>query len=209
MVKELQVQGVFAENCYFYIDEHTRSGFLIDPGAQAGLIYDVIRRNDWYIEKILLTHGHFDHLGAAEQLREALAVPVYVYPSDARYLTDPYLNLSGSSGQPITVPHYEEFSDGEVIRLKANSGFYLKVIHTPGHTPGSVTLWSPVEKVAFVGDTLYEHGPGLTHFPGGNRQELEHSIVDKILTLPDDTVLLSGHSSPITVAQERRMLLGR
>ncbi|MDE6403513.1 MAG: MBL fold metallo-hydrolase [Muribaculaceae bacterium] len=97
--------------------------------------------------------------------------------------------------------------DGEIIRLKANSGFYLKVIHTPGHTPGSVTFYSPEEHVAFVGDTLYEHGPGLTNFPGGNRAELERSIIDKVLTLPADTVLLSGHSTPITVADERRLLL--
>lgn len=206
MVREIQVQGVFAENCYVFIDEHTKSGFLIDPGAQAGIIYDAIVRNGWTIEKILLTHGHFDHLGAAEQLRRQLAAPIYIYPSDAPYLTDTYLNLSGQSGQQITVSHYEELHDGEIIRLKANSGFYLKVIHTPGHTPGSVTYYSAEERVAFVGDTLYEHGPGLTHFPGGNRRELERSIIDKILTLPDDTLLLSGHSSPITVAQQRQFL---
>lgn len=208
MVKELQVQGVFAENTYFYIDDHTRSGFLIDPGAQAGLIYDVIRQNDWHIEKILLTHGHFDHFGAAELLREKLVAPIYIYSGDARYLTDPYLNLSANSGEPLTVPHYEELYDGEEIRLKAHSGFYLKVISTPGHTPGSVIFYSPEDKVAFVGDTFYQHGPGLTNFPGGNRSELESSIVNKILTLPEDTVLLSGHSSPITVGQERRILLG-
>lgn len=207
MVKELQVQGVFAENTYFYIDPHSKSGFLIDPGAQAGLIYDVIMRNGWTIEKILLTHGHFDHMGAAELLREKLVAPIYIYPEDAPYLKDPYLNLSGNSGDPIIVPHYEELYDGEIIRLKANSGFFLKVIHTPGHTPGSVTYYSPKESVAFVGDTLYEHGPGLTNFPGGNRSQLEESIVNKILTLPPETLLLSGHSSPITVEQERRLLL--
>ncbi|MDE5837849.1 MAG: MBL fold metallo-hydrolase [Paramuribaculum sp.] len=206
MIKQLMVQGVFAENTYFYIDSHSKSGFLIDPGAQAGLIYDAIQQNGWNIEKILLTHGHFDHLGAAELLREKLVAPIYIYPLDAPYLTDPYLNLSAQY-QPITVPHYEELYDGEIIRLKANSGFYLKVIHTPGHTPGSVTYYSPEESAAFVGDLLYQHGPGLTNFPGGNPGELEKSIVSKILTLPDDTVLLSGHSSPITVASERQMLL--
>lgn len=206
MIRELQVQGVFAENTYFYIDANSKSGFLIDPGAQAGLIYDVIRQNGWTIEKILLTHGHFDHMGAAELLRERLVAPVYIFPSDAPYLTDPYLNLSANSGNPITVPHYEELYDGEIIRLKANSGFYLKVIHTPGHTPGSVTFYSPVESAAFVGDLLYEHGPGLTHFPGGDRRTLEESIVKKILTLPESTVLLSGHSSPITVGEELRLL---
>lgn len=207
MVKELKVQGVFAENTYFYIDSHTKSGFLIDPGAQAGLIYDAIVRNGWQIEKILLTHGHFDHFGAAELLREKLVAPIYIYSPDASYLTDPYLNLSANSREPITVPHYEELYDGEIIRLKANSGFYLKVISTPGHTPGSVVFYSPEERVAFVGDTLYQHGPGLTNFPGGNRQDLADSIIKKILTLPDDTVLLSGHSSPITVAEEKRILL--
>lgn len=207
MIKELTVQGVFAENCYFYIDSHTKAGFIIDPGAQAGLIYDTVVRNGWHIEKILLTHGHFDHMGAAELLRERLVAPIYIYPQDARYLTDAMLNLSANSGRPITVAHYEELYDGEEIRLKANSGFYLKVIHTPGHTPGSVTFWSPEERAAFVGDTLYEHGPGLTNFPGGNRRELEESIINKILTLPEDTILLSGHSSPITVAEERRLLL--
>ncbi len=208
MIRELQVQGVFAENCYFYIDSHSRSGFLIDPGAQAGVIYDTIRRNGWTIEKILLTHGHFDHIGAAELLREKLVAPIYIFPDDDRYLTDPYLNLSGNY-EPITVAHYEELYDGEIIRLKANSGFYLKVIHTPGHTPGSVTYYSPEEHAAFVGDLLYQHGPGLTNFPGGNRALLEQSIVNTILTMPDETVLLSGHSSPITVAEERRILIGR
>ena len=206
MIRELMVEGVFAENTYFYIDEHSRAGFLIDPGAQAGLIYDVIQRNGWHIEKILLTHGHFDHLGAAELLREKLVAPVYIYPSDAPYLRDPYLNLS-QNYQPVTVHHYEELYDGEIIRLKANSGFFLRVIHTPGHTPGSVTYYSPEETAAFVGDLLYQHGPGLTHFPGGNRSELEESIINKILSLPDDTVLFSGHSSPITVDRERQLLL--
>lgn len=206
MVKELHVQGVFAENTYFYIDDHTRSGFLIDPGAQAGLIYELIQRNGWHIEKILLTHGHFDHMGAAELLREKLVAPIYIYPADANYLTDARLNLSAGFGNPITVPHYEELYDGELIRLKANSGFYLKVIHTPGHTPGSVTFYSPTERVAFVGDTLYEHGPGLTHFPGGDPSALRRSIRTLLATLPPDTLLLSGHSTPIRLDVERSLL---
>ncbi len=208
MIRELQVQGVFAENTYLYIDDLSNAGFLIDPGAQAGLIYDTIVSNGWKIEKILLTHGHFDHIGAAELLREKLVAPIYVYPSDAPYLTDPRLNLSGSSGAPVTVTHYEYLHDGEVIKLKENNSFTLRVIHTPGHTPGSVTFYTARDHAAFVGDTLYQHGPGLTNFPGGDRRELEDSIVNKILTLPGVTVLLSGHSSPITVDEERRLLLG-
>ncbi|MDE6037456.1 MAG: MBL fold metallo-hydrolase, partial [Duncaniella sp.] len=80
MVRQLTVYGVYAENCYFYIDDSTKSGFLIDPGAQAGIIYDTVMRNGWNIEKILLTHGHFDHTGAAEILRTKLTAPIYIYP---------------------------------------------------------------------------------------------------------------------------------
>lgn len=208
MIKELRVQGVFAENSYFYIDPVSKAGFLIDPGAQAGVLYEAVQRNGWHIEKILLTHGHFDHMGAAELLSEKLAAPIYIYPSDEEYMTNPYYNLSGNYGRPITVPHYEFLHDGELIRLKENNSFRLKVIHTPGHTPGSVTFYSEAEHAAFVGDTLYEHGPGLTDFPGGNRRDLEESIINKILSMPGDTILLSGHSSPITVKEERRLLLG-
>ncbi|MBD5368386.1 MAG: MBL fold metallo-hydrolase [Bacteroides sp.] len=208
MVRQIQVQGVFAENTYLFIDDHSRSGFIIDPGAQAGVIYDAVVRGGFTIEKILLTHGHFDHFGAAELLREKFVAPIYIYTPDARYLSDTRLNLSGPAGVPMTVAHYEEVYDGEVIRLKANNSFSLKVIATPGHTPGSVTYWSEGEGVAFVGDTLYEHGPGLTHFPGGDRGLLEQSVVNRILTLPADTMLYSGHSSPVTVATERRLLMG-
>lgn len=206
MISELTVRGVFAENCYLYIDDISKSGFLIDPGAQAGLIYDVVRRNGWHIEKILLTHGHFDHFGAAELLRERLIAPIYIYSPDAEYLTDTRLNLSRNSGEPMIVSHYEELYDGEIIRLKENSDFTLKVISTPGHTPGSVAYYTAHAKAAFVGDTLYDHGIGLTNFPGGDRRALEDSILNRILTLPDETLLLSGHSSPITVAQEKSVL---
>ncbi|MDE6318054.1 MAG: MBL fold metallo-hydrolase [Muribaculaceae bacterium] len=206
MVRELTVTGVFSENCYFYIDDATRHGFIIDPGAQADVIYDVVVRNGWTIERILLTHGHFDHFGAAWELHELLHVPIYIYTGDARYLSDTYLNLSANSRHPMTIAHYEELYDGETIRLKENSGFSLKVIAAPGHTPGSVIFYSSRDGVAFVGDTLYEHGPGLTHFPGGNVRDLEHSIIEKILTLPPQTILLSGHSSPITVADQRHLL---
>lgn len=207
MIKELTVQGVYAENCYFFVDPESNAGFIIDPGAEADLILDVVRRNGWTIEEILLTHGHFDHIGAAQVLHDELHAPIYVYPSDAKFLSDTYLNLSENSGMPVTIPHYEELYDGEIIRLKSNPRLYLKVIHTPGHTPGSVTYYSPDEHAAFVGDTLYEHGPGMTGFPGGNPRELEDSIINKIFALPDDTLLLSGHSTPITVAQQKRLMM--
>lgn len=207
MIRELQVQGVFSENTYFYIDPLTASGFIIDPGAQPDLILDAVLSNRWSIERILLTHGHFDHMGAASFLSKRLNAPIFIHHADSRYMSDTRLNLSFNSPEPFTIDHYEELNDDQIIRLSSNQRFYLKVIHTPGHTPGSVTYYSPEDKAAFVGDLLYQHGPGLTHFPGGNPRLLEQSIINKILTLPPDTILLSGHSAPITVQQQRALLL--
>lgn len=206
MISQLTVRGYYAENTYFYIDPISNAGFLIDPGAQAGLIAEAISSNRWKIEKILLTHGHFDHFGAAGQLAELLGAPIYISPADARYLEDPRLNLSATTGRPIRIEHYEYLSNGEILRLRENSEFQLKTIFTPGHTPGSVTFYSAAEKAAFVGDTFYEHSPGLTNFPGGDEAELNRSVSRLLRELPADTLLLSGHSSPITVAEERQLL---
>lgn len=209
MVKELTVTGVFIENTYFYIDDKTGAGFLIDPGAQADLIYSIIRQNGWKIEKILLTHGHMDHIGAVTYLQQHLNIPVLIHGDDELYLKDPYYNLSGNYGRGIIIEGYQLLKDNDRIKLDENPEFYLDVIHTPGHTPGSVVFYSPKDKLAFVGDTLYQHGPGLTNFPGGNRRDLEISLIEKVLSLPKDTLLYSGHSTPITVGEERKLLLGR
>ena len=171
------------------------------------MVLQVIRSHGWAIEKILLTHGHFDHTGAVATLSQRLGIPYYIYPADDRYLADPVLNLSGNFNRNEILLLPEFIHDGEEIRLAADDGFSLKAIHTPGHTPGSVTYYSAKNAVAFVGDTLYEHNVGLTEFPGGNRQDIEKSIVTKILSLPDNTILLSGHSSPITVGEEKRLIL--
>ena len=100
MITEVQVEGYFAENSFFYIDDATKHGFLIDPGAEAERLLAIIKDNNWRIEKILLTHGHFDHTGAVEEIRNALAVPVYAFATADAYLLDPFKNLSALCGSP-------------------------------------------------------------------------------------------------------------
>lgn len=207
MVEEIKVEGVFPVNTYFYIDDNTKSGFLIDPGAEPDKILDFIRSNNWDIEKILITHGHMDHIGGVNYLKEKLNIPVYIHKDDVSFLTDGYLNLSDNFGETIKVDNHSEFTDKEVIKLKSDPDFTLEVIHTPGHTPGSVIFYSKKDKIAFIGDLLFEHGPGLTHFPGANQEDMDNSIYNILFSLPEDTMIYSSHAEPILLSAQKQLLM--
>lgn len=198
-VYPLIAQGVFATFGYFIVDGKTGHALLIDPGSQPELFESVVEEQDWLVEKILLTHGHFDHMGAADALRNSWDAPIYAHRLSPRYLEDPYLNLSASHGLDITLEGTEPLKEGDAIAISTDDSISLQVSHVPGHTEDSVAYVLFDSGLAFVGDTVYEGGPGLTIFPTGNSDELRRSIEQKILTLPKSTQLLSGHSEPITV----------
>ena len=198
-----EVQGYFSVNCYFYVDENTGHGFLIDPGAQGEELAALIRREGWEIEKILLTHGHFDHIGGIEALRWELDLPVFIHEAGKAYLEDGFLNLSTPCGETILVRDAELFRDGELFTLKGHAQPVLRAIHTPGHTPDSTVFFDAESHVAFVGDTIFKGTVGATHYPGGNARTLAQSIRERVFTLPEDTVLYSGHSEPTTVRAEK------
>ena len=204
MVAEVPVKGYFKENCFFYIDEGTRRGFLIDPGAEAERLLAIIQENRWKIEKILLTHGHFDHMGAVDVIRERLGIPVLAHRRSDEYLLDARMNLSEPCGQPITVEGVEYLDDGDIVSLETNGDFRLKVIYIPGHTTDSVMFYSGTDGVAFVGDTIFKGSIGTYQYPGGNVRDLERSVIERIFTLPDKTVMFSGHSDKTTVGAEKR-----
>lgn len=204
MVRCVPVKGYFEENSFCYVDDETKHGFLIDPGAEAERLLEIIRREGWTIEKILLTHGHFDHTGAVDALRTALGVPVYAHENADAYLLDPCMNLSAFCVGNWVVENAEKFRNDDVILLEANPVFSLRVIHTPGHTTDSVVFYSEKDRLAFVGDTIFKGSIGNFQYPGGSRQDIVESIRSKILTLPDNTVLYSGHSDQTTVGTEKR-----
>ncbi len=204
MIYEVPVKGYFEENCFFFIDDKTQHGFLIDPGAQAAELLGLIRENGWEIEKILLTHGHFDHTGAVNELRRVLKIPVLAYRTSDDYLLDDRKNLSALCGPPITIRGATYIDDGDNISLKANPSFSLRAIYTPGHTTDSVTYYSAKDHVAFVGDTIFKGSIGNYQYPGGNPIDLQNSIINKIFTLPDETVLCSGHSTQTTAGIEKQ-----
>lgn len=207
MIAQVPVIAHFVENCFFYVDDTTKHGFIIDPGAQAEKLLGMIREKGWIIEKILLTHGHFDHIGAVNEIRSALKIPVLAYKSDDDYLRDPEWNLSPSFGLSIIIENTESIEDGQIIHLDADPAFSLKVIYTPGHTTDSVIYYSQRDHAAFVGDTIFKDSIGNYQLPGGNFAAIQKSIMERIFTLPDDTVLYSGHTEQTTVGTEKRKYL--
>lgn len=206
MIVKTVALGRFEEtNSYFYIDEKTKHGFLIDPGDEPEKLIEVIKNNGWTIEKILITHGHFDHIGAVEKLYSDLKIPYFAHENSAQYLTSSEFNLSQFfCGYEIILPDAKYFADGDEITLSANPEHKLKVIHTPGHTQDSVIFYDEKNDLAFVGDTIFKDTHGRTDFPGGSLKQLKDSIRNKILALPDETILYSGHTKPTTIGAEKR-----
>lgn len=203
IVKTVPVTKYLTTNAYFYIDEKTAGGVLIDPGAEANKLLQVIDDNQWVITKILLTHGHFDHIGAVKQLVEELKIPYYILASGQQYLTDPQFNLSAMTGDEIVLSEACYLCDGDIVNLFENSEASLQVIAVPGHTLDGVIYYDAANSVAFVGDTIFQNSYGATHFPGGDFTQLMASIKNKILKLPDETILYPGHDAATSVMAEK------
>jgi len=202
MILRKTVEGIFATNAYFYFDENTRHGILIDPGFEAGTLLAVIRERGLFIEKILITHGHFDHFAVAEELQQALSCPIVMGERSREYVGSPYLNLSANY-RPLTLSDVTYVPDGTAVPLETNPAMCLTLVSVPGHTPDSMMFLPSDTPAAFVGDSIFRNSFGLTHFPGGDERMLFESCMQRILALPDETRLLSGHSEPTTVGEEK------
>ena len=207
MIACVPVKGYFAVNCYVWVDDETKHGFLIDPGAQGHALMRLCRERGWIIEKILLTHGHFDHIGGIAAIREEADIPIYIHEAGEAYLTNTHLNLSRYCHCDMTVLGAKHFQDGDIFRLDSNPSCALRVIHTPGHTPDSVIFYDEKQGIAFVGDTIFKGSRGNDQYPGGNGKQLMQSIRRCILSLPYDTRLYSGHSEETTVGAEQHYYL--
>lgn len=195
--------GMIQEHTYFFIDDKTKHGFIVDPGDEGERILEYIKKEGFVIEKILITHGHFDHIGAVSFLKNALNVPVVIHTEGKQYLEDARLNLSGSFKGPFTLKADEYVGEGDEIVLAANPEMKLRVIHVPGHTLDGVAYYAEKEEVAFVGDIIFAGGVGRSDFPGGNGALLLQGIREKIFTLPDETLICPGHGETTTVKDEK------
>ncbi len=203
MIYTVEVGYIIATNAYFYIDDETRHGFLIDAGAEPERLLHLISENNFSIEKILLTHGHYDHIGAAAAIQQALNIPVCMQKNGKTYAENTAWNLSTAFGSEIILQNVTYLEDYSEIILSSNENFKLKIIPCAGHTTDGAIYYSEVDGVAFVGDSIFKGSYGRTDLPGGDEKTLFENIKTQILTLPEDTILLSGHSEPTTVAVEK------
>lgn len=188
-------------NCYFAINEKTQEMLVIDPGDCAQLLAEKIKQKGLKPKAILLTHGHFDHAMAAEELAGIFGVKIYAHEAEKETLEQSGLNASGMIGRRDSYQADVFVKDGQVLQL---AGMDLTVLHTPGHTEGGCCFYSEEDKVLFSGDTLFCQSVGRTDFPRGSMSQLIRSIRGKLLVLPDDVKVYPGHMGVTTIGMERR-----
>ena len=198
-VKKLIV-GPMEANCYILVDEKTRRAIIIDPGDEAEKILRKVNAEELEIIYIVNTHAHIDHIGANDMIREETGACLLIHSADAPFLEDPEMNLS------IMIDKKRKFSsptrmleEGDQIQV---DGISLRVLHTPGHTPGSICLH--VKDKLFTGDTLFAGSVGRTDLPGGNLLDLENSIKEKLLVFSDEVIVYPGHGPQTTIGKEKQ-----
>jgi hydroxyacylglutathione hydrolase len=197
------ILGDFETNCYVLRNSSRATDCLIiDTGLDAGPLLDFLEVNKLNPAALILTHGHADHIAGVEPLRKKFpAIAVYIHKLDAGMLTSAIKNLSVLSGTFLTTKKADNLvEEGDVIdKLQIK----LRVIHTPGHTPGGICLYCEKENVIFVGDTLFAGSVGRTDFPNGDMQQLISGIKSKLFALPEDTIVYPGHGPETSIGQEK------
>lgn len=199
MIVECLAVGPLQTNCYIVADELNGKGVIIDPGGDAGKILKTVERLGIEVSLVINTHGHFDHIMANKDVIKATGASLAIHMDDEALLRRggglPFLGLIASSPPPDLY-----LKDGDEVKI---GSAYLKVIHTPGHSPGSISLYYPEGGILFCGDVLFYMGVGRWDFPGGNYEVLMASIRNKLLTLPDETIVYPGHGPSTTIGQEK------
>ena len=190
------VVGPVQTNCYFAINDDTKEVLIIDPGASAKQLAEKVKEQGLKPVAILLTHGHFDHILAAEAIRDRYQIPIYACQKEEKTLQDPKINLTA----------YHMFYADEYLKDEQEidlAGFHIRVFLTPGHTVGGCCYYFPYQNTLFSGDSLFQTSIGRTDFPKGSASQLIHAIREKLMPLPDETAVYTGHGDMTTIGTER------
>ena len=195
------IVGALETNCYLVYCPQSLGCAVVDPGAEAHKIFHLIAKKGLNPVIILNTHGHIDHIGANKDVKEKFNIPLCIHPYDKYMLENVHQSELSFFLEAKNSPSPDRYlEDGDTVEIGKSS---LKIIHTPGHSPGSVSFLG--DGFLLSGDVLFYGGIGRTDLPGGSWSELEKSIKNKILTLPDETTVLPGHGPTTSIGQERSL----
>lgn len=198
---EKKTVGVAQENTYCVVNE-TGKCLIIDPGAQGPALVDWIQSNGWQPQAVLLTHAHFDHIGALDHVRQAFGIPAFVHPIEKDWLLYPELNLSaGLVGRDVRAQACE--FEWESLGNKKVGEFEFEIRFVPGHSPGHVAYIFAQDRFTISGDALFYGSIGRTDLPGGNHTQLLEAIQTQLFTLPDDYKVYAGHGMATTIGFEK------
>ena len=201
MIHEVIPVGPLQCNCSIFGDETTHEAIVIDPGDNIPQILAILTKHALKVKDIIITHAHIDHIGGAAKLKAATGAPVHMNANDAPLYADidtqaAWLGMDQPERTEIDV----NAQDGQTLKL---SGTDFHILHTPGHTQGSLSVWIPEENKLIAGDTLFRDSIGRTDLPGGNTRQILQSIHDKLLPLPETAVVVCGHGPNTTIGREK------
>jgi len=210
MIHEILPVGPLACNCSVIGDETTREAMIIDPGDEVDEIMAIVRRHGLTVKQIVVTHGHIDHVGGAMKLKRLTGAPILLNQNDYDLLkTADQVAAWLGMAPPGKIDIDQDLSAGDVVGV---GNLKAAVMHTPGHTEGSVCLHFAPQQKLIAGDTLFAGSIGRTDLPGGNFKKIMHSLKGPVMSLPDETVVVPGHGPLTTIGEEREtnpFILGR
>ena len=200
MKVERFLTGILSTNCYVAWNEQTKEAVIVDPAAYSKKLAEFLREEGLKPQAVLLTHGHFDHIMGLDALLEEYPVPVYVHGAEKGLIADPKTNLSLTYTNGYVFEDATYVTDGQKI---AAAGVTFEVLFTPGHTSGGCCYYAETENMLFSGDTLFRCSVGRSDLPTGDETTLIRSIKEKLLVLPENTVVYPGHMAATTVQTEK------